>query len=204
MSEQTHPTARRSEAQEPGGAQVYYLRNQQVVVPDGCMAVGRIIGVHGLRGEVKVELHTDFPARYAPGVVLMVGATLDAMTVEQVREHKEHLLVKFAGVNDRTAAENLRNRWIFVDEADAATLDAGAYWVHDIIGLEVFTAQNEPIGRVSDVLTTGANDVYIVQPAGAFNRGREVLLPALAEVILSIDLEHRRMIVHLPAGLLDE
>lgn len=167
------------------------------------MAVGHIIGVHGLRGEVKVELHTDYPARFAPGIVLMVGETLDKETVEQVREHKEHLLLKLAGIDDRSAAESLRNLWIFVDEADAARLDEGAYWVHDIIGLDVFTEQDELIGQVIDVLTTGSNDVYVVQPAGAFNRGREVLLPALADVILAVDLKQGRLIVHLPAGLLD-
>lgn len=202
-NKQTNSTGRNQRDRRSPVAQTYYVRNQAVIVPDGYMAVGHIIGVHGLRGEVKVELHTDFPERFAPGVVLLVGETLDEETVEQVREHKEHLLVKFAGIDGRTAAEAMRNLWIFVDEADAARLEAGAYWVHDIIGLQVFDEQDALIGRITDVLTTGANDVYVLAAAANVNRGREVLLPALADVILTVDLQQGRMIVHLPDGLLD-
>lgn len=180
------------------------MRNQPVMVPAGCIAVGHIIGVHGLRGEVKVELYTDFPERFVPGAVLMVGDDLDEETIEQVREHKSNLLVKFAGCTNRTDAEALRNRWLFVDEADAAQLEEGVYWIHDIIGLEVFTEQGEAVGRITDVLATGSNDVYVVAPIGAFNRGREVLLPALDDVILTVALEQGRMTVRLPDGLLDE
>ena len=179
------------------------MRNQPVVVPTGCIAVGHIIGVHGLRGEVKVELYTDFPQRFAPGVVLLVGEELAEETIEQVREHKTHLLMKFAGIDGRSAAEGMRNLWLFVDEADAAQLEEGVYWIHDIIGLDVFTEQGESVGRITDVLETGSNDVYVVAAAGDFNRGRDVLLPALDDVILTVDLEQRRMIVHLPDGLLD-
>lgn len=179
------------------------MRNQPVVVPDGCIAVGHIVGVHGLRGEVKVEMYTDFPERFAPGAVLLVGEDLAEETIEQVREHKTHLLIKFAGVDNRTAAEDLRNLWIFVDEADAALLEEGTYWIHDIIGLEVVTDQGKPIGRVTDVLATGSNDVYVVAPQDDFNHGSEILLPALDDVILAVDLEQGRMTVHLPDGLLD-
>ena len=184
-------------------AQIYYMRNQPVVVPAGCIAVGHIIGVHGLRGEVKVELYTDFPQRFAPGVVVLVGEELAEETIEQVREHKTHLLVKFAGIDGRSAAEGMRNLWLFVDEADAAQLEEGVYWIHDIIGLDVFTEQGELVGRITDVLETGSNDVYVVAAAGDFNRGRDVLLPALDDVIRTVDLEQGRMIVHLPDGLLD-
>ena len=209
MTEQAKPSSQRkgqrpaqSTAAEPA-AQIYYMRNQPVVVPAGCIAVGHIIGVHGLRGEVKVELYTDFPQRFAPGVVVLVGEELAEETIEQVREHKTHLLVKFAGIDGRSAAEGMRNLWLFVDEADAAQLEEGAYWIHDIIGLDVFTEQGELVGRITDVLETGSNDVYVVAAAGDFNRGRDVLLPALDDVVLIVDLERGRMIVHLPDGLLD-
>jgi 16S rRNA processing protein RimM len=199
MTKQTKLTSRRV-----APAQVYYMRNQPVMVPAGCIAVGHIIGVHGLRGEVKVELYTDFPERFVPGAVLMVGEELAEETIEQVREHKSNLLIKFAGCKSRTDAEALRNRWLFVDEADAAQLEEGAYWIHDIIGLEVFTEQGAAVGRITDVLATGSNDVYVVAPTGAFNRGREVLLPALDDVILTVALDQGRMVVRLPDGLLDE
>ena len=135
--------------------------------------------------------------------MLLAGEELVEETIEQVREHKTHLLVKFAGVDGRSAADELRNLWLFVDEADAAQLEEGAYWIHDIVGLDVFTAQGELVGRITDVLETGANDVYVVAAAGDFNRGREVLLPAIDDVILAVDLPQKRMTVQLPDGLLD-
>lgn len=179
------------------------LRNAEVLVPAGYLAVGRIIGVHGLRGELKVELHTDFPARFAPGVTVRAGTELKPLKIAQVRDHKGHLLLKCPQVTDRTAAEALRGTWLFVREEEAVALEEGAYWIHDIIGLTVETEEGTVLGEVTDVLATGANDVYALQPADGVNQGRELLIPALAEVILAVDLVRGVMTVRLPDGLLD-
>jgi 16S rRNA processing protein RimM len=183
--------------------EVYYLRNAQVVVPAGYLAVGRIIGVHGLHGELKVELHTDFPERYAPGVTLRLGTELKRLKLTQVREHKGNLLLKSAEIPDRTAAEALRGEWLFVREDEAAELEEGAYWIHDIIGLSVETLEGVELGKITDVLATGANDVYVIQPATGVNRDRELLIPALEEVIAAVDLARGVMTVRLPDGLMD-
>lgn len=184
-------------------SQVYRIRNQDVIVPDGCMAVGHITGVHGLRGEVKVELYTDFPERFAPGETLLLGVDLDEIEVVGVRPHKQNLLVQFDGVTDRTAAESLRNLWLFVRETDAAELEEGVYWIHDIIGLRVVEENGSALGVITDVLTTGANDVYVVRPQAGQSPAQDVLLPAIADVVRAVDLAQGVMTVHLLPGLLD-
>lgn len=183
--------------------QVYRVRNQDVVVPHGYFAVGHIAGVHALRGEVKVELFTDFPERFAPGAHFRLGSDLTDVRIATVRPHKQQLLVQFEGVTDRTAAEQLRGLWLFMPERDAADLEEGAYWIHDIIGLQVWEAGGGVLGAIVDVLVTGANDVYVVRPAPGANQGQEILLPAVEDVVLEVDLEQHRMTVRLPEGLLD-
>lgn len=183
--------------------EVYHLRNAEVVVPSGYMAVGHIIGVHGLRGEFKVELYTDFPERFAPGVTIRVGTELKRLKIAQVREHKGNLLMKCNDVEDRNAAEALRGQWLFVREDEAVELDEGAYWIHDIIGLSVVTLEGVALGKITDVLATGSNDVYVIKPVTGVNQGREVLIPALEEVIVTVDLAQGVMTVRLPEGLID-
>jgi len=182
--------------------QVYHVRNQEVIVPDGYIAVGHIVGVHGLRGEVKVELYTDFPERFAPGETLLMGVDLIEAEIVGVRPHKQNLLVQFDGVTDRTAAESLRNFWLFVPEADAAELAEGVYWIHDIVGLQVVEEGGRRLGVITDVLTTGANDVYVVRPAAGAGAS-DLLLPAIPEVVRAVDLAQGMMTVHLLPGLLD-
>ena len=183
-----------------------------VEVPEGYLAVGRVVGVHGLRGEVKVELYTDFPERFAPGVVLALGDDLEEMEIEGVRPHKGNLLIAFAGVETREDAEALREEWLFVPEEEAAKLEENAFWVHDILGMAVFTETGEPLGSVTDVLFTGANEVYVVQlsaeraaraESAGWQTGGELLLPAIDQVVLAVDVAARRMTVRLMPGMLD-
>lgn len=203
MTDKPNPSRSPQRSRKTRAGQVYRVRNQDVVVPSGYLAVGHIIGVHGLHGELKIELYTDFPERFAPGVTLFMGPDLEEVEIRQVRPHKGHLLIMLDGINDRTTAEGLRSLWLFVDEADAAELEEGAYWIHDIIGLKVETDTDTVLGKVVDVLATGANDVYIVRPAEGINRGQEILLPAIADVILAVDLAAGILRVHIPEGLID-
>lgn len=188
-------------SRRPG--ETYHIRNQPVFVPDGYLAVGQIVGAHGLRGELKVEPYTDYAERFAPGSVLLLGEDLEEITVAAVRPHKGHFLLWVEELVDRTEAEAVRGEWLFVAESDAAPLEADTYWIHDIIGLNVITESGQQLGQITDVLVTGANDVYIVQPAAGVNNGREILLPAIADVVLHVDLEAGTMTVHLPAGLVE-
>lgn len=163
------------------------------------LAIGQITGAHGIRGEVKVALLTDFPERYRPGAVVYLGTDAECVLtkIEGARPHKEAMLVKLSAVPDRTAAEALRGQYLLIPEAQAMPLGEHENYAHDLIGLTVETAAGETLGTVSEVLFTRANDVYVVAgPSG------ELLLPALREVILQVDLPARKMMVALPEGLL--
>jgi 16S rRNA processing protein RimM len=197
----TNNSKKPTRAAKPMGA-TYQHRNEPVFVPDGYIAVGRVTAPHSLRGEVRVEPHTDFPERFTPGTTVFVGADLQKVTVESARAHKNQILLQLAGVQDRNGAESLRGAWLFVEEADAAALEDDTYWVHDIIGLMVQTETGEPLGKITDVLFTGANDVYVITGTDDTGNAREVLLPAIADVVQEVDLAEQRMVVRLLPGLL--
>jgi len=213
MTEKSQPASpsaspaprQRSRRGQPGKEESPYRhRNQAVHIPDGHMAVGRMIGAHGLTGEVRVELHTDFPERFAPGSTILLGEELRPYAIEGTREHRGMILLVLAGVTDRTMAEDLRGEWLFIPETAAMPLAEGEYWVHDIIGLAVTDESGLPIGRVTDVLQTGANDVYIIAPQETINRGKELLIPATAEVVQQVDIAGGTMTIRLIPGLLEE
>ena len=184
--------------------QIYLYRNRQIHIPEGYLAVGHIVGVHGLRGELKVESHTDFPERFDVGNRLALGDSLKMVEIEVSRIHKGNFLLKLAGIQERTQAEELRNLWLFIPEEDAADLETDTYWIHDIVGLTVESEDGVQLGTITDVLATGANDVYAVRPNGTINKGRELLIPAIDEVIMDVDIAENRMIVRLQPGLIEE
>ena len=113
------------------------------------------------------------------------------------------MLVNLQEIGDRNEAEEVRGLWLYVPEADAAELEEGQFWIHDIIGLQVVTVDGLQVGKITDVMATGANDVYVVRPAGDINGGRDVLLPAIADVVEQVDLQNGLMIVRLLEGLID-
>ena len=182
--------------------QTYLHRNQRVRIPEGYLAVGLITSAHGLRGEVKVELHTDFPERFAPGIDVYLGEELEKATISASRPHQGQLLLQFEGYESRVAADLLRGLWIFIPDDEAVELEEDTYFVHDIIGLSVQTAGGKLLGTLSEVLFTGANEVYVV--ATPDEPSREILLPAIADVIKEVDLENGILTVELLPGLLDE
>lgn len=183
-------------------AQTYLHRNQRVRIPDGYIAVGMITSAHGLRGELKVELHTDFPERFAPDVVVYLGEELQKVTITSARPHQGQMLLQFNGIDDRASADALRNVWVFIPEEEAVELEEDTYFVHDIIGLSVQTTSGKLLGTVGQVLFTGANDVYVVETPD--EPKREILLPAIADVIKEVDLEQGILTVELLPGLIDE
>lgn len=174
------------------------------MAPDGYLAVGRILGAHGLLGEVKVESHTDFDARFSPGKQLLIGNELTPVEIESSRPHKGIFLIHLSDVADRGSAEELYGEWLYIPEEAAMELDADSYWVHDIVGLTAQTEKGRRLGEVVDVLFTGANEVYIIRPAAGVNRDKDILIPALAEVVRAVDIEAGTLTVRLQPGLLDE
>jgi len=201
-TEQATPS--RGPTTSPRVPQTYMHRNQPVHVPQGYLAVGRITGLHGLKGEVKIELHTDFPERFVPGAVLFMGEELVETAILQARPHKNQMLLRLEGIESREDAEAARDEWLFVEEADAVVLEEDTYWVHDIIGLVVQTEAGERLGTISEVLFTGANEVYVVKTLASVNQGKDLLLPAIADVVQTVDLAGNLMTVRLLPGLREE
>ena len=158
------------------------------------VVVGRIVTAHGVRGEVKVEPLSDFPERFARGSRLWLDGIERA--VQSGRWQRSQVILKLSGVDSRNEAEALRGKELTVP--DIAELPAGeeVYYLHDIVGLRVETPGGETLGEVYDVLSTGSNDVYVVRG----DRG-ELLLPALDDVVLEVDVPGGRIVVDVPEGI---
>ena len=159
------------------------------------MIIGKVAGAHGLRGELKVAPLTDFPehVRELHRVLLAPPNDAGAVTdIESVRMHKGVLLIKLASVPDRTAAEALRGATLAIKRSMGAPLPEGHYYVDDIIGLRVVTTAGEVVGHITEVLRTGANDVYVTERA---------LIPAIPGVVKRVDLDAGQMVVEPMEGL---
>jgi 16S rRNA processing protein RimM len=161
------------------------------------IAVGRINAPWGLRGHVKVTPYTDNPERLRQGAVLLVGG--EPRRVLDCIEPYGYPMLLFEGYHDRTAAESLRGALIEIEESDLPALPQGEHYIHDLVGLEVYTAAGERLGVLAEVLSTGANDVYLVRREGK----RDALIPAIPDVVLSVDLEAMRVTIEPMPGLLE-
>ena len=150
--------------------------------------VGLIRGVHGLRGALRVEVLTDAPARFEPGSVLFVEGSDRRLTVAESRPDGPGLVVRFAEIPDRNAADQLRD--VYLEAAGTGMLDPGEHYWHEIIGCAVSTQSGEVLGTVDDVFRVGEAEVYSVRgPRG------EVLVPAVGSVVLELAPAERRIVV---------
>ncbi len=177
------------------------------------LAVGKIRRPHGLAGEALVKIYTDFPERLTPNTVVFAGESHQPLTIRHCRTHKDRLLLTFEGIATPEQVGHLRNQILHIPAVDRPPLPEGEYYHHQIIGLRVVDESGQELGQLTEILETGANDVYVVkrsdpQPAGASRRtgagGRELLLPAISEVVLDVDLSRKTMRVHLLPGLIRE
>jgi 16S rRNA processing protein RimM len=165
------------------------------------LTVGQVVGAHGVQGELRVKIMSDDPQRFARLEQVYLGPddkNPAACRVESTRLHGRQVLIKLEGCDDRNAAQARRGTLLFVPLAEAIPLAEDEYFEHQIVGLEVWTAAGDFLGRVVDILYTRANEVYVVQEEGT---RREILLPAIEEVVQAIDLEAGRLVVHLMEGL---
>ena len=159
------------------------------------VVVGRIRSAWGLRGDVSVEVLSDAPNRFAPGSVLRLKGK--QVRVERSRKGKRGLLVKLDAANDRTQAETLRGEELTVLPEQVEPLPDGMYYHFQILDMRVVTEDGERLGTVSEIIVTGGNDVYVVHEEGR----RDILIPALPDVVLDVDVEGGVMTVSLPDGL---
>jgi 16S rRNA processing protein RimM len=160
------------------------------------LAIGRILRPHGVRGELRVEIHTDFPERFGVYRRVYVGPGYKPYQIEAHRPHGGRVLLKLREVADRTAAEELRGQWVYIAIEDAVPLAKGEVYLHDMLGLRVETVEGEQLGEVADIIETGANPVYVVRGLQG-----EILIPDIPDVIEEIDLPRGELIVRLIEGL---
>lgn len=159
------------------------------------LAVGRITRAHGVRGEVAVQSLTEVSERFAPGSVLLTEDHR-RLTVRSTRAHGHRLLVTFDEIDDRTEAESLRGELLLIAATDTPRIEEpDRYWVHQVVGLDVVTEDGRSLGRISEVHSNPANDLWVTD--------RGALIPAVREVVRAVDLHRSRVtVVELP-GLLE-
>ena len=163
------------------------------------LQVGVISSTHGIRGEVKIFPTTDDVKRFKKlkKVILDTGREHLPLEVESVKFFKQFAIVKFKGIDNINDIEKYKGKSLLVDRENAVKLRKDEYFIADMIGLQVYTEDGEAFGVLKDVLETGANDVYIIDSP----KHGEVLVPAIKQCILDVDIEGQKMTIHLMEGL---
>lgn len=165
------------------------------------ITIGKIVNTQGVKGEMRVLPLTDYPERFNElnWVNVYINGTNTEYQVASVRPHKKFILIKFKHIADINAAEKLKGALIKITQEQLMPLAEDHYYIFQIIGLDVFDVAGIRLGKIKQVLETGANDVYVIQP----HQGKDILIPALKTVVKEIDLGANRMVVEVPEGLLD-
>lgn len=163
------------------------------------LQVGVISSTHGVRGEVKVFPTTDDKNRFKKlkKVILDTGKEQMPLEIEGVKFFKQFAILKFKGIDNINDIEKYKGRSLLVERANAVRLRKDEYFIADMIGMDVYTEDGAIFGKLTDVMETGANDVYVVETT----KGQEVLIPAIKQCILEVDVEAGKMVVHLLEGL---
>lgn len=164
------------------------------------LVVGKLRRPHGIRGEIIMDVWTDFPERLEKGGVVFVGQDYRPETIRSLRWHGRSMLMAFDAYQTPESAGDLRNLLVYVRADDRPPLPEGEYYHHQLMGMRVVDESGELLGHLTQIMDTGANDVFVVRP----QTGPEILLPAIESVILDIDLEKGEMRVHLLPGLIPE
>lgn len=164
------------------------------------LEIGQIVNTFGIKGFVKVNPFTDDINRFdnLKKVYIKNKSQKYELEIEEVKYHKNMVLIKFKGIDKVEDAESLRNSYILVNRKDEKDLDEGTYYIVDLLGLDVYTDEDELLGKLEDIYNTGSNDIYVVKN----ELGKQILLPAIKDVIKEINIENRKIIVHIINGLL--
>ena len=163
--------------------------------------VGVITSTHGIRGEVKVFPTTDDVKRFKKGISLILdtGKEEKELIVESVKFFKQFAILKFQGIDNINDIEKYKSKSLYVTRENAVRLKKDEYFIADLIGSKVWEDNGSYLGELQDVMETGANDVYVILQENE----KEILLPAIKECILEIDIEKKKIVVHVMEGLRD-
>ena len=165
------------------------------------MKFGQIVNTFGIKGMVKVKPFTENTKKRFDNlkkVYIKNKNEKKEYEIEEVKYRKEMVLIKFKGIENPEQANILRNSYLVIDRENEKPLEEGTYYIVDMIGLEVYTEEGKKIGILDDIFNSGSSDIYVVKD----ELGKQILLPAIEEVIKKIDMKERKMIVHLIPGLM--
>lgn len=163
------------------------------------LEIGQIVNTYGIKGYLKVVPYTDDITRFEQLKTIYVETKkeLKECTIEDVKYSKNLVLLKLKEIDDINVAEGYKNCYLKIDREKAVELPEDTYFIVDLIGIEVYSDENKALGKIVDVFPTGSNDVYVVKD----ELGKQILLPAIGEVIKEVDITNKKMMVHLIAGL---
>ena len=161
--------------------------------------IGQIVNTNGLKGVVKVNPFTDDISKFEDlkYVYIQLKNELKKVKIVQVRYNKNQVLLKLEGIDSIEEAEKYRNFYLKTEKESQEDLGEDTYYIVDLIGLDVYSDKNEYLGKIEDVFPTGSNDVYVVKD----NLGKQILIPAIADVVKEVDLKNKKMIINLIPGL---
>jgi 16S rRNA processing protein RimM len=158
------------------------------------LTIGRIVSPHGIRGEFRMYIYTHFPERIPELPYIFIGESDEPRKLSRARQKDNTMIMRVEGITSREQADELRGQIIQVDRENAAPLEEGEYYHFEIIGLTAVTESGETLGKIADIIETGANDVYVIKD----DEGNETLIPALYDSVPEIDLEAGKMVVRPP------
>lgn len=160
------------------------------------LAVAKILKPHALRGEVSAEMLSDFPDRLQEGKVVFLGENHQEITLHSIRETGKNYLLSFKGHSTRDSVETFRNVMVYIKSDVMPDLAENEYYHHDLLGMAVIDIHDKPVGVIAEIITTGANDVYVITSEDP--EKNEILIPAIRSAVKQIDLEKRIMRIELP------
>ena len=163
------------------------------------LEIGQIVNTFGVKGMVKIVPYTDDIKRFdnLKTIYVITKNKKTKYEIEEIKYHKNMVLAKLKGIDTMNDAELLKQSSVQIERKDAIPLEKDTYFIVDLIGLKVITDENEELGNIIDIFNTGSNDIYVVKD----ELGKQILLPAISEVIKTIDIENKKVIVHLMKGL---
>ena len=161
------------------------------------LEIGQIVNTHGLRGDVKVIYWCDTPELFHE--LAYVNIDGEEFDIENSRIHKNMVILKLKGIDDINIAEKYRNKVLTVPREELGNLPDGTYYICDLLGCSVETISGQPLGKICDIIKTGSNDVYVVEN----DDKKQVLIPVIDDVVKSIDIEAKRILIEPLKGLID-
>lgn len=164
------------------------------------LEIGQIVNHFGIKGMVKIKPFTDDITRFDKLKTIYIETKKERQEykIEEVKYHKNMVLMKLEGIDTVEEAETLRQSYLLVDREKEEPLEEGVYYIVDLLGLAVYTDEGKLLGKVDDIFNTGSNDIYVVKD----ELGKQILLPGIPDVLKEVDLEKGKITVHLIPGLM--